>query len=185
MKGLTTFRTNLALVWTIASFEVRTDVRLLRTWFFVAFALLVGVTNAIEQISVYTQLSAVSSGTFMHSPLLSPITIFPDFQVVITFGLVFFAIEIASRDRSARIDEVIGSLPISNNHIVFGRAFGLSTLFFTLFTAFMSSYVWWRIYASSRFQILVSTRPRHIACWRRLSLTRCLTCIFGQRRSCF
>ncbi len=141
MKWLATFRTNLVLVWVIASFEVRTDVRLLRTWFFVAFALLVGVTNAIEQISVYTQLSAVSSGTFMHSPLLSPITIFPDFQVVITFGLIFFAIEIASRDRSARIDEVIGSLPISNNQIVFGRAFGLSALSFTLFTAFVSSYV--------------------------------------------
>ena len=141
MKWLATFRTNLALVWVIATFEVRTDVRLLRTWFFVAFALLVGVTNAIEQISVYTQLSAVSSGTFMHSPLLAPITIFPDFQVVITFGLVFFAIEIASRDRSAQIDEVIGSLPISNNQVVFGRAFGLSALFFTLFAAFMSLYV--------------------------------------------
>lgn len=141
MKWLATFRTNLVLVWVIASFEVRTDVRLLRTWFFVAFALLVGVTNAIEQISVYTQLSAVSSGTFMHSPLLSPITIFPDFQVVITFGLIFFAIEIASRDRSARIDEVISALPISNPQIVFGRAFGLSALFFTLFAAFMSLYV--------------------------------------------
>ncbi len=141
MKWLAAFRTNLALVWVIATFEVRTDVRLLRTWFVVAFALLVGVTNTIEQISVFMQLSAVSSGTFMHSPLLSPITIFPDFQVVITFGLVFFAIEIASRDRSARIDEVIGALPISNHQIVFGRAFGLSALFFTLFAAFMSFYV--------------------------------------------
>ena len=141
MKWIAALRTNAAVVWTMASFEVRTDVRLLRTWFFVAFALLIGVTNTIEQVSVYTQLSAVSSGTFMHSPLLSPITIFPDFQVVITFGLVFFAIEISSRDRRARIDEVIGALPVSNTQIVFGRALGLSALLFALFAAFMILYV--------------------------------------------
>ena len=141
MKLLAAIRANLYTVWTIALLEMRFDVRLLRTWFFVAFALLIGVTNAFEQISVYSELSAVSSGTFMHSPLLSPITIFPDFQVVITFGLVFFAIEIVSRDRSARIDEVIGSLPIRNNQIVFGRALGLTALLFLLFAAFLCLYV--------------------------------------------
>ena len=141
MKWLAAFRTNIAVVWTIASFEVRTDVRLLRTWVFVAFALLVGVSNAIGQIDVFTQLSAVSSGTFIHSPLLSPATIFPDFQVIITFGLVFFAIEITSRDQRARIDEVIGALPISNNQLVLGRAFGLSALLYVLFAAFLCLYV--------------------------------------------
>ena len=141
MKLIAAIRTKLFAVWVIALFEMRFDLRLLRTWFFVAFALLVGVTNAIEQISVFSQLSAVSSGTFMHSTLLSPITIFPDFQVVITFGLVFFAIEIVSRDRSARMDEVIGALPISNNQIVFGRALGLSALLFLLFAAFLCLYV--------------------------------------------
>lgn len=141
MKLIAAIQTKLLAVWSIAYFEMRFDVRLLRTWFFVAFALLVGVTNAIEQINVFTQLSAVSSGTFMHSPLLSPITIFPDFQVVITFGLVFFAIEIVSRDRNARMDEVIGALPISNNQVVFGRALGLSALLFLLFAAFLCLYV--------------------------------------------
>ena len=140
MKLIAAIRSKLFAVWVIALFEMRFDLRLLRTWFFVAFALLVGVTNAIEQISVFSELSAVSSGTFMHSTLLSPITIFPDFQVVITFGLVFFAIEIVSRDRSARMDEVIGALPISNNQIVFGRALGLSALLFLLFAAFLCLY---------------------------------------------
>ena len=141
VKLIAEIRTRVYSVWVIALLEIRFDLRLLRTWFFVAFALLVGVTNALEQISVYSELSAVSSGTFMHSPLLSPITIFPDFQVVITFGLVFFAIEIVSRDRSARMDEVIGSLPISNSQIVFGRALGLTTLLFLLFAAFLCLYV--------------------------------------------
>ena len=141
MKLLAAIRTDLYTLSAIALLEMRFDLRLLRTWFFVAFALLVGVTNAIEQFGVYTQLSAVSSGVFMHSPLLSPITIFPDFQVVITFGLVFFAIEVVSRDRNARIDEVVGALPISNNQIVFGRALGLSTLLFLLFAAFLCLYV--------------------------------------------
>lgn len=141
MNWIATLRSNVAVLWTIGTIEARTDVRLLRTWFFFAFALLVGVTNTIEQVSVYTQLSAVSSGTFMHSPLLSPITIFPDFQVVITLGLIFFAIEINSRDRSAQIDEVIGALPLSNNQIVFGRALGLSALLFALFATFLCLYV--------------------------------------------
>ena len=138
---LTAFKTNLAVLWTVARVEVHIDLRLLRTWIFVAFALLVGVTNAIEQVGVYAQLSAVSSGTFMHSPLLAPMTIFPDFQVIITFGLIFFAIEIVSRDRQARIDEVIAALPISNNQLVFGRALGLSVLLFLLFAAFLCLYV--------------------------------------------
>lgn len=141
MKFLAAIRTKLAIVRTVAFFEVRFDLRLLRTWIFVAFALLIGVTNAIEQISLFTELSAVSSGTFMHSPLLSPVTIFPDFQVILTFGIVFFAIEIVSRDRSARMDEVIGTLPISNSQIVFGRALGLSGLLFLLFAAFLCLYV--------------------------------------------
>ncbi|MCY4128217.1 MAG: hypothetical protein OXG15_03115 [Gammaproteobacteria bacterium] len=141
MKFIDSTRAHLVVVWTLAFEEIRFDLRLTRTWFVVAFALLVGVTNTIEQVNVYSQLSAVGSGTFMHSPLLSPTTIFPDFQIVITFGLVFFGIEIVSRDRIARMDEVIGAIPISNSQIVFGRALGLSTLFFLLFAAFMCVYV--------------------------------------------
>ncbi len=141
MQFFTALKSNLAVVWTVAQIEVHIDLRLLRTWIFVAFALLVGVTNTIEQVGVYAQLSAVSSGTFMHSPLLAPMTIFPDFQVIITFGLIFFAIELVARDRQARIDEVIAALPISNSQLVFGRASGLSVLLFLLFAAFLCLYV--------------------------------------------
>ena len=127
-------------IWLLARFEVRFDVRLLRTWLFVAFAVFVGVTNALEQHGVYAALSAISSGTFMHSPLLMPLTVFPDFQVVMTFGLVFIAIDIDARDRLARIDEVIASMPYSNAQLVFGRALGLALLLSLVFTTFLVSY---------------------------------------------
>ena len=154
MPMIGTISRYLAPVWTIALEEMRFDARLLRTWFFAAFALLVGVTNAIEQTNVYTQLSAISSGVFMHSPLLSPTTIFPDFLVVITFGLVFFAMEIVSRDRSARMEEVIGVLPISNTQIVFGRAIGLVTWLFLLFAVFLCVYVMFALLCEHAFPSL-------------------------------
>ena len=135
-----TLKSKLADVWALVLIEVGIDVRLARFWIMLSFALIVGVSNAIGQVNVHASLSAITSGVLMHSPLLAPMTIFPDFQVIITFGLVFFAIEIVSRDHIARIDEVVACLPISNNQIVFARAFGQILLLFLILAGFVFGY---------------------------------------------
>ncbi|MYD43272.1 MAG: hypothetical protein F4W90_05215 [Gammaproteobacteria bacterium] len=136
----TKFLHALTIVWSVALAEIRINVRLVRTWLFITFAAFVGVANAIEQFSIYAEISTVSPTAFLFSPYLIPRLVFPDFQVVLTFGLVFLAVEIISRDRRARLDQVIGTLPITNLQLVTGRTGGMCLLLFIPIIAFIGVY---------------------------------------------
>lgn len=65
---------------------------------------------------------------------------FSEFQFLISFGIVFIAFDFLSRDKRARLDEVISTLPLTNLQIVFGRALGISLLFYLVIAAFICSY---------------------------------------------
>lgn len=133
---LSQLKAQLSLLWTIILVEVRFDLRLVRTWVFILGAIFIGLTNAIQQYGIFTELSLFSSSVFMYSPLFIPMTIYPDFQVLTTLGLVFLAFDLASRDQQDRLDEVVGVLPISNAQIVFGRAIGIVFILATSLFAF-------------------------------------------------
>ena len=125
MFVLAKLKDHFLLTWSILLTEVRFDLRLVRTWIFILGATLLGLSNAIQQYGVFSELSLFSSSVFMYTPLFIPMTIYPDFQVLTTLGLIFLAFDLASRDQRARLHEVIGTLPVSNAQIVFGRALGI------------------------------------------------------------
>lgn len=137
---LSRLRASLSTVWVIAGHELRMNARLFRMWLFVAFALFVAITNWLNSFDIYGPISTISSAAFLYSPYLIPRLIFPDFQTVLTFGAVFLAFDLVSRDKRAKLDEVIGSMPISNSELVFGRALGIASLLFGLTVAFVSLY---------------------------------------------
>lgn len=128
--------------WAVALTEMGINVRLIRTWFFVlVIAGLSVVSYFLEQFLFYLEMSAISSSAFeTSSPLLLPMEAFPEFQFLISFGIVFIAFDFLSRDKRARLEEVISTLPLTNLQIVFGRALGVSLLFYFVIAAFICSY---------------------------------------------
>lgn len=128
--------------WAIAVTEIGINVRLIRTWFFVFIVAGVSaVSYSLEQFLHYQEMSAISSSAYeTWSPLLLPMKAFSEFQFLISFGIVFTAFDFLSRDKRARFDEVISTLPLTNLQLVFGRALGISVLFYVVIAAFLCSY---------------------------------------------
>ena len=131
-----------SLTWAVSATEIGISVRLIRTWFFVLIVAGVSVVSySLEQFLLYREMSVISSSVFeTWSPLLLPMKAFSEFQFLISFGIVFLAFDFLSRDKRVRLDEVISTLPLTNLQLVFGRAFGISLLFFLVIAAFICSY---------------------------------------------
>lgn len=99
------------------------------------------ISYTFEQFLFYRELSVVSSSAYAtSSPLLLPINVFSEFQYLVSFGIVFLAFDLLSRDKRARLDEVISTLPISNVQLVFGRALGISAIFYLVIALFICCY---------------------------------------------
>ena len=138
---LNRIRASFAGTLAIAITELRTDVRLIRTWFFAIFIAGFSVISfALEQFILYRELSSISSGSLVYTALTLPLTIFVEFQFLLAFGVIFLTFDFLSRDKRARIDEVVHTLPISNIQLVFGRALGISVLYYVITIVFVSSY---------------------------------------------
>lgn len=99
------------------------------------------VSYSLEQFAFYRELSVISSSVYeTASPLLLPMNVFSEFQFLVSFGIVFLAFDFVSRDKRARLDEVISTLPLTNVQLVFGRALGISMLFYLVIAGFICSY---------------------------------------------
>ena len=128
--------------WAVALTEIGLNVRLIRTWFFVLFiAGLSVVSYSLEQFQFYRDFSVLSSSSYeTSSPLLLPIGVFSEFQFIVSFGIIFLAFDLLSRDKQARLDEVIAALPLKNIQLVFGRALGISAFFYLVIASFICCY---------------------------------------------
>ena len=131
---------SLTNVWAIATTEIRLDSRLLRTWVFIVVAGALLTVDTVDIFTTHLELSAVSSSVFVNIPLLIPVSVFPDFQVFITFAIIFLAFDVSSRDHRERIDEVFATLPITNTQLVFGRALGICTLLYLASVVLIGAY---------------------------------------------
>ncbi len=112
-------------LWALATAEVRTCKRLVRTWVFIALALFFSVGTWIYQSANY--LSNSSSGP--HVGLASPRYLVPDLgeQILVFFsiGILFLAFDVRLRDVRDRIGEVMDTRPNSNLELLTGRLIGI------------------------------------------------------------
>lgn len=119
---------NVSSIWAVAAAEMRLDRRLARTWVFIVVMILFTAVIVLNTLSSYSMASAVSSSTLINSPLMLPYQMNPNLVFFIWLGVIFLAFDIYARDKRERLEEVVGTLPVSNFEIVLGRATGITVL---------------------------------------------------------
>ena len=109
----------------VASAEMRSARRLVRTWAFVAIALVIGLATYGYNGAMYTAMSG-------YSPALG--TLNPRFMLAsqgyvilaaLVVGLLFLAFDVRARDQRARMAEVLDARPCGNFTLLLGRLLGL------------------------------------------------------------
>ena len=113
----------------VALAELRSDLRLARTWIFILIALVFIVISYFNLTWVTWTLSGVSSYLGFSTPLSGIAQLGSIYVFLFTIAATFLAFDVQSRDRRDRIAEVINSRPITNVELLLGRAVGICTLF--------------------------------------------------------
>lgn len=113
----------------VALAEMRSARRLARYWVFAGLAFVLGFGLYLY----YGMLHAIGSGlTVTAGMILSPKVLFvvvgTTTLLAMQVCLIFLAFDVRERDRRERIDEVLGTRPVSNVEVLFGRALGLVVL---------------------------------------------------------
>ena len=119
---------NLQSIWGVATAELRLDRRLARTWLFIVFAALFSVFLMASNLVNYSLFSSVSSSTLLNSPLMTPFQLYPTIIGFLSIAVIFLAFDVRARDKRERLDEIVGTLPLSNFELVCGRATGITVL---------------------------------------------------------
>lgn len=119
---------NLRSIWSVAAAEMRMNRRLARTWLFIVVTLFFCAGILVNSFVYFMASSAVSSGNVLNSPLMIPYQLYPTLIGLFAIWVIFLAFDVRSRDKRDRLDEVIGTLPVSNLELVFGRATGITVL---------------------------------------------------------
>ena len=131
---------NLTSIWSVASAEMRMNRRLVRTWIFIVFTLVMCTGVLINSFFSYSMTSSVSSSTLLNSPLMIPYQLYPTVIGFFAIWVIFLAFDVRSRDKRDRLDEVVGVLPISNFELVLGRATGITVLLLIPILALIALY---------------------------------------------
>ena len=109
----------------VASAEVRSARRLVRTWLFLFVALFLGVV----MFGYYTFIHTLTSGQSPSLGFLHPRFILASFGflilIVLVFAMVFLAFDVRARDVREHMAEVLDSRPCSNFMLLLGRLMGL------------------------------------------------------------
>lgn len=127
-------------IWTVAAAEIKLDRRLARTWFFIVILLAVAMFTILQNFASFQIFSAISSAALFYSPLNLLVSVVPTTVFFIYLGIIFLAFDILARDKRNRIEEVFSSLPVSNLELVFGRAIGITLLFYITLAIFIILY---------------------------------------------
>ena len=120
---------NPANLWSLAVAEMRSCRRLARTWVFIAIAALSSIGTWIAVSFTHAATSTSSAAASLQS---SPMFFVSQVnQIVIgwfTFGIVFLAFDIRTRDLRDRIGEVLDARAITNLEFATGRLLGIVML---------------------------------------------------------
>ncbi len=109
----------------VALAEMRAARRLVRTWFFIGLAVLLGGVSYLFYAGIHGVFSGFSSTVGAFSPRVLVSSIGMAMVMVLTIGIVFLAFDIRSRDERERMAEVLDVRPIGNLGLVAGRLAGL------------------------------------------------------------
>ena len=112
----------------VAYAEVRSTLRLARTWVFLIPATLL----VVVMFSVFTAMHGQQSGSISFAGLFGPGYLLASLGVTMVWifliGAVFLAFDVRSRDVRERIVEVVDSRPISNMELLAGRLLGITSV---------------------------------------------------------
>ena len=109
----------------VALAEMQAARRLVRTWFFIGLAVLLGGLSYLLYAGIHGIFSGFSSTVGAFSPRVLVSSIGMVMVIVLTIGIIFLAFDIRSRDQRERMAEVLDARPIGNLGLVAGRLGGL------------------------------------------------------------
>ncbi len=119
---------NLSNLWFLASAEMRTCLRLVRTWVFVSIGLLVCVVQWFSLTATHAESSTLFPAAGIYSPRYLTSNLGSTIVLMATLGMLFLAFDIRSRDIRSRMGEVIDCRPFSNIELLTGRLLGIVLL---------------------------------------------------------
>lgn len=109
----------------VALAEMRAARRLVRTWLFVALAVLLGGGSYLVYAGIHGVFSGLSSTVGAFSPRVLVSSIGMAMVMVLIVGIIFLAFDVRSRDQRERMAEVLDARPVSNLALVAGRLAGV------------------------------------------------------------
>ena len=119
---------NASNLWAVVSAELRSGRRLIRTWVFVAIALVaVGFTWLWYSLG-HTFVSWVSPFAGLLGPHYIVANLGSTIVLLFSVGIIFLAFDVRTRDLRDRIQEAIDTRPISNFELLLGRLLGVVLL---------------------------------------------------------
>ena len=128
---------NLSNVLAFAIAELRSILRLTRTWVVVLVASGYTVILYVNAVSSHAYSSSVSSVVGLLGPSYVFSTDATNVLVFFVIGVVFLAFDIRTRDLRDRIAEVLASRPVLNIDVIAGRCLGIVTLLLAVMTALL------------------------------------------------
>ena len=120
--------TGMVTLWSLTLAEMRSSMRLVRTWVFIVIACALTVNVYIYMSTVHSLFSSVTSATGAFAPRFQMSSFLWQFLLVSLIGMIFLAFDIRARDVRERMAEVIDSRPMSNFHLLLGRLTGIVLL---------------------------------------------------------
>ena len=153
MKAMRAFYLSCLRTSAVTVAEVRSAIRLIRTWLFLIVAALLMVSAFI----FYTHLHGRASGTLPFAGFAAPEYILGSLGTsmlwIFLIGSIFLAFDVRARDVRERIHEAIDSRPVSNLELLFGRLIGITLVLWvatacvvgllTVIGAGLESFTWW------------------------------------------
>ena len=127
----------------IAIAEIRSCIRLVRTWLFVVLAFLISIFMVVAQMFNHGMMSHTSSFLWWQGPKYIVGSSAGMALMLFMFGAMFLIFDIRARDNRERIDEVLGSTPVSNFELILGRIVGVTLIVWI--TAIVIAAVSWAI----------------------------------------
>ena len=119
---------NASNLWTVVSAEMRSCRRLIRTWVFVALALVTVSGMWLWYSLGHTFVSYVSPFAGLVGPHYIVSSLGSTIVLFFTVGIIFLAFDVRSRDIRDRIQEAVDTCPISNFELLLGRLLGVVLL---------------------------------------------------------
>ena len=119
---------NLSNLWAVVSAELRSGRRLIRTWVFVAIALVTVGFIWLWHTLAHTFVSYVSPSGGLEGPHYIVSNLGSTIVLLFSVGIIFLAFDVRSRDLRDRIQEAIDTRPISNFELLLGRLVGVVLL---------------------------------------------------------